>query len=280
MKRVCLSFDFEECDLPRESGVEFPLEEGMKVSSEGAHAVLDILERHGVKATFFCTLNFAERAPDVMKRLVAGGHEVAAHGVDHFRQIPEDPFLSKAGLERLYGVKVVGYRQPRMFPVDDAALAKAGYRYNSSLNPAFVPGRYMHLATPRTVFEANGLVQVPASVTPWIRFPLFWLALHLLPEWLYRLLARWTLRHDGYFMTYFHPWEFSSLSERAAELKVPRLIRMNLGRPMVGRLDRLVVALKGDGVEFVTIRELAESGRGRREGEGEDVRRETGDVRG
>ena len=257
MKKVCLSFDFEECDLPRESGVEFPIEEGMKVSSEGAHAVLDVLEKHGVRATFFCTLNFAERAPDVMKRIIAGGHEVAAHGVDHFHQIPEDPFRCKEGLERLFpGQTVVGYRQPRMFPVDDAALAKAGYEYNSSLNPAFVPGRYMHLTTPRTVFAKSGLLQVPASVTPWIRFPLFWLALHLLPEWLYRALVKRTLKHDGYFVTYFHPWEFSSLTDRAVELKVPRLIRMNLGRPMVGRLDRLITALKSSDTEFVAIKEL------------------------
>ena len=256
MKKVCLSFDFEECDLPRESGVEFPIEEGMKVSSEGAHAVLDVLEKHGVRATFFCTLNFAERAPDVMKRIIAGGHEVAAHGVDHFHQVPEDPFLCKEGLERLYGVKAVGYRQPRMFPVDDAALAKAGYRYNSSLNPAFVPGRYMHLTTPRTPFVKGSLVQVPASVTPWIRFPLFWLALHLLTERLYHFLVKRTLKHDGYFVTYFHPWEFSSLSDRAAELKVPRLIRMNLGRPMVGRLDRLIDELKRFGAEFGTIKDL------------------------
>ena len=256
MKRVCLSFDFEECDLPRENGVDFSLAEGMKLSIEGAEKVLDVLERHQVKATFFCTLNFAENAPGVMKRLLAGGHEIAAHGVDHFHQVPEDPFLCKEELERLYGVKVIGYRQPRMFPVDSAALAKAGYRYNSSLNPAFVPGRYMHLTTPRTIFTQDGLVQVPASVTPWVRFPLFWLALHLLPEGLYHALVRRTLAHDGYFVTYFHPWEFSSLSERAAELKVPRLVRARLGQPMVGRLDRLIAALKRDDTVFCTIGEI------------------------
>ena len=139
---------------------------------------------------------------------------------------------------------------------DDAALAKAGYRYNSSLNPAFIPGRYMHLSEPRTIFVKDGLTQIPASVTPWIRFPLFWLALHLLPEWLYRVLVRRTLAHDGYFVTYFHPWEFSSLSTRAAELKVPRLVRINLGQQMLGRLDRLVAALKRDDVTFVTLNEL------------------------
>jgi len=117
----------------------------------------------------------------------------------------------------------------------------------------------MHLDMPRTVFEKNGLKQVPASVTPWIRFPLFWLALHVLPEWVYRFLAKRVLAHDGYLVTYFHPWEFSSLSERAEELKVPRVIRFNLGKPMVGRLERLIVSLKSSDVEFIPICDLVES---------------------
>lgn len=255
-KNVSLSFDFEECDLPRESGVDFSLDEGMALSIEGANAILDVLERQNVKATFFCTLNFAERAPGVMQRLLVGGHEIAAHGVDHFRQATDDPWRCKEGLERLYPeTTVIGYRQPRMFPVDDAALKNHGFRYNSSLNPAFVPGRYMHLDVPRTKFVKDGLMQIPASVTPWVRFPLFWLALHVLPLWLYIGLVKRTLRHDGFFMTYFHPWEFSSLSERAAELKVPRLIRMNLGKPMVSRLERLIVALREAGAKFSPIRE-------------------------
>lgn len=256
MKRVALSFDFEECDLPRERGVDFSLEEGMRLSIEGANALLDILERQGVRATFFCTLNFAQNAKDVMKRLIDGGNEIGAHGVDHFHQTAEDPILCKEGIEKLYNVKIDGYRQPRMFPVDDKVLLEHGYRYNSSINPAFIPGRYMHLNVPRKIFERNNLKQVPASVTPIIRFPLFWLSLHLLPEWMYQAMVKRTLRHDGYFVTYFHPWEFSSINKRAQELKVPMLVRSNLGDPMLGRLERLIEALRKEGSEFVTIREL------------------------
>lgn len=257
MKKAALTFDFEEFDLPREKGVPFTLDEGVAVSAEGAAALLDVLERRGVRATFFCTVNFAERAPGVMKRLAAGGHEIAAHGVDHFRQSAEDPFAGKERLESLCGAEVAGYRQPRMFAVDDAALARAGYLYNSSLNPAFIPGRYMHLDAPRTMFMKDSLVQVPASVTPWLRFPLFWLSLHVLPVALYAALAKRTLAHDGYFMTYFHPWEFSSVAARAAELKIPRIVRMNLGAPMVSRLEKVIAALSDAGAAFTTVRELA-----------------------
>lgn len=69
-------------------------------------------------------------------------------------------------------------------------------------------------------------------------------------------MVKRTLRHDGYFVTYFHPWEFSSINKRAQELKVPMLVRSNLGDPMLGRLERLIEALRKEGSEFVTIREL------------------------
>ena len=133
---------------------------------------------------------------------------MACHGVDHWQPKPEDVFRSKEIIEEVTGLKVEGYRQPRMFPVSEDDIEKAGYLYNSSLNPAFIPGRYMHLTTPRTWFMQGKVMQIPASVSPHLRIPLFWLSLHNFPEWFYLRLVRQVLRHDGYFVTYFHPWEF------------------------------------------------------------------------
>ena len=168
---ILLSFDTEEFDVPREHGVDFSLEEGMKVSREGTNRILDVLKEQGVKATFFCTGNFAENAPEVMQRIMDEGHEVACHGVDHWQPKETDFAQSKEIVERVTGRKVYGYRQPRMFPVSDSEIARVGYTYNSSLNPAFIPGRYMHLTAPRTWFMKGDVMQIPASVTPWVRFP-------------------------------------------------------------------------------------------------------------
>ena len=41
MKKVLLSFDVEEFDLPKEHGGEISLEEGVKVSAEGLEKILD-----------------------------------------------------------------------------------------------------------------------------------------------------------------------------------------------------------------------------------------------
>ena len=67
---VLLSFDTEEFDVPREHGVDYSLEEGMQVSVTGTNRNLDVLQRNGVRATFFCTGNFATHAPEVMKRII------------------------------------------------------------------------------------------------------------------------------------------------------------------------------------------------------------------
>ena len=120
-----MSFDTEEFDVPREHGVAYSLEEGMKVSIEGTNRILDVLKQNGVHATFFCTGNFAEHAPEVMQRLMDEGHEVACHGVDHWQPAETDFERSKNIVERVTGRTVFGYRQPRMFPVVESEIKRA-----------------------------------------------------------------------------------------------------------------------------------------------------------
>jgi len=260
---ILLSFDIEEFDLPREHGVDISLEEGIRVSRYGAGRILDLLARHSVKATFFCTANFAKSAPDILKRMIAEGHEIACHGCDHFEPLDTDPLESKHAVEEVVrglgypGFTAAGYRQPRMFPVSNALIEKCGYLYNSSLNPAFIPGRYMHLDMPRTTFREGRVWQVPASVTPWFRIPLFWLALHIFPEWLYRALVLRILKHDGYFTTYFHPWEFYELDSYEG-FRVPFIIRLHSGICLEDRLDRFITDMKSRGYRLVTYREYLE----------------------
>lgn len=256
-KLVLLSFDTEEFDLPREHGVDISLDEGMTVSVSGTERILDILKRSQVKATFFCTVNFVKSAPQVMRRIIDEGHEVASHSVDHWHQSKGDAARSKQLLEQACGCQVNGFRQPRMFPVDDMELEQAGYLYNSSLHPAFIPGRYMNLNVPRTPFMQGKVLQIPTSVSPWFRLPVFWLACHNYPQWLYRRLCSWTLRHDGQFVIYFHPWEFYALNDHP-EWHIPYIIRRNSGDGMAQRLEALIAAFKRKQAQFVTFTQFVQ----------------------
>ena len=254
---ILLSFDTEEFDVPREHNVDIPLEEQVRISTIGTNRILDCLKQNGVKATFFCTANFATHSPLVMNRIKDEGHEIASHGYNHWTFKVEDLKKSKEVLEEMMGVKIRGYRQARMMPVPEQEIYNAGYEYNSSLNPTFIPGRYVHLSTPRTYFMKENVLQIPASVTPWVRFPLFWLSYHNLPAALYRWMCNVTVKHDGYMVTYFHPWEFYELGEHP-ELKMPFIIKNHAGMAMAKRLNDFIVYFKKKGQPFVTFSEFTD----------------------
>lgn len=253
---ICLSFDIEEFDFPQEHGYDMPFERMMEISRHGTNVILDTLQKQGVKATFFVTVNFAEHAPAEFARIINEGHELASHGMTHTGFRPEDLKASRLRLEELSGQPVHGYRMARMMKVDEHAMSDAGYLYESSLNPTFIPGRYNNFAKPRVPFWQDGVMQMPVSVTPLVRFPLFWLAAHVLPPSVYRGMADRALKKDGHFCTYFHPWEFYDLNSLVNEIKLPGMIRRNSGEGMRRILDDLITHFKSKGEEFITIFDL------------------------
>lgn len=254
---IYLSFDTEEFDVPLENGVVYnSLKEGMLVSQYGVECILRILEETSVRATFFCTSNFVLNSTDLVRRIMSGGHEIASHGCDHWKPKIGDEILSKKILEDVLGIEVLGYRQPRMFPVAIKELAKCGYRYNASLNPTFIPSRYCHLNSSRIPWVENGVVQIPTSVSPYLRIPMFWLALHHFPQKIYYILIKRILKNDGAFNTYFHPWEFYPL-EDYPDLKIPYIIRRRSGSGMELRLKQLITYLKNQGETFGTYIEYS-----------------------
>ncbi len=253
-KYVALSFDVEEFDLPKEYGVPISVVRQIEVSSEGLSAVLDLLAGMGVKATFFCTAFFAQNAPHLIKRIVGDGHQIESHGLHHSKYEDGDLLKAREILEEISGQKITGYRAPRMAEVSHSVLLESGYKWDSSLNPCYLPGRYNNSKAPLVPFKTpEGLIELPASVSPKMRLPLFWLSLHNLPLWYYKHLSRRALNHTGLLNIYFHPWEFSG-QLRNAQFRVPFYIRRNSGDALVRKLARFIDALKKDeSVEFVTL---------------------------
>jgi polysaccharide deacetylase family protein (PEP-CTERM system associated) len=117
-------------------------------------SVLDWLDDLGVTATFFVAGVAAERHPDALRDVAAGGHELACHGFDHvraFQQSPgrfrEDVLRCVDTLAKICGVTPVGYRAPwfsitRKTVWAHDVLRELGFRYDSSLyDSPFVPER-------------------------------------------------------------------------------------------------------------------------------------------
>ena len=114
--------------------------------------LLELLNRHGVRATFFVLGWVAQRHPELVRRVAVAGHAVASHGFSHrlaYRLTPTEfeQDLDRSGrtLQGITGRRPLGYRAPRWslgrgalwaFPI----LARRGFAYDSSLAPCPVIG--------------------------------------------------------------------------------------------------------------------------------------------
>jgi peptidoglycan/xylan/chitin deacetylase (PgdA/CDA1 family) len=229
---VLLSFDLEEFDLPVECGQPIPLRRQIEAGAEGVAPLLDLLDRLQLPATFFVTAHFAEHRPALVRR-IADRHEIASHSYYHGRFELLDVWRSRDRLQQLTGEPIDAFRRPRLADTNRHVIQAAGFRYNSSNNPTWLPGRYNHFRRPRRPFRTGRVWQLPISTTPRLRLPLFWLSFKHMPTALLRNALRSTLEHDGHLNLFFHPWEFIDLTP----YRVPWTVRRCAGQAMLDHLE-------------------------------------------
>lgn len=221
--------------------------------------ILALFERHGVHATFFFLGWIAERHPELVRRVVAEGHELASHGWSHVRVVQQDReefrqdvVRTRALLEDIGGVPVIGYRaasysigRDNLWALD--VLHETGHRYSSSIYP-IRHDLYGMPEAPRFAFRHggdDGLLEVPVTTVNigGRNFPCGGGGyFRLLPYSLFRRGLNRVNLHDGQSgLFYFHPWELDPEQPRQAGLGLRTRVRhyLNLGRMEV-RLDRLL----------------------------------------
>lgn len=252
-RKILLSFDIEEFDIPEEYGEKIDETVKFEISYKGLKEIIELLEKLKIKATFFVTANFAIHYKGLIQE-ICHKNEIASHGFYHSAFRLEDLKKSRETLEEITNQKVVGFRMPRLKEVDDREIAKAGYEYNSSMNPTYLPGKYNNFFKPRTAYVSNDLVNIPVSVTPLLRFPLFWLSFKNFPLSLMKLASWLTLENDHYVNLYFHPWEFTDITS----FRMPNYITKKSGKEMLGRLEEYLIWLKSQG-EFICFSEFYET---------------------
>lgn len=233
--------------------------------------VLELFAGRGVRATFFVLGWVAERYPQLVRRIVAEGHELASHGYAHVRVTQQTPaeFKSDAArtkrlLEDIGGCEVRGYRAAsysigakNLWALD--VLGEIGYRYSSSIYPirhdlygmpeaprfAFTHGSGRLLEIPVTTVEVLGQ-KLPCGGGGYFR---------LLPY----ALSRWAMRRVNHCdeqacVFYFHPWEIDPQQPRPRKLRLKTRLRhyLNLNR-MEQRLIRVLTDFRWDRLDRVFL---------------------------
>ena len=252
--KILLSFDVEEFDMPLEYNFNIAIEIQMEIGKKGLDNLMPILNDQNYNTTLFTTANFANHYPDSIKGL-SEKHEITSHTFYHSNFTTAHLLESRIRLEEIIQKPVKGLRMPRMRQVRVGDINEAGYSYDASIHPTWLPGRYNNFHLPRTKYSEQGLIRVPASVSPNFRIPLFWLSFKNFPYAMYLKLALQTLKKDGYLSLYFHPWEFTNITA----FDLPKYTTKGSDTELLDKLYRLLNDLNKQ-AEFVTMGDFIQNG--------------------
>jgi polysaccharide deacetylase family protein (PEP-CTERM system associated) len=237
------------------------------------HRLLDLLEECRVEATFFILGWVADRYPQLVRAIVARGHEPACHSYWHRliyrlepREFAADTRRAKEAIEQAAGVPVCGYRAPSYSITRRSlwaleSLAEQGFTYDSSIFPIHhdvygipdAPRRPFRITTP-----SGTLIEYPITTFRWLgrrNWPVGGGGyLRILPFWYTRLGCARAAREAVPLIVYIHPWEVDPAQPRLKAGWKSRLRHYtNLGKTE-GRLRDLLrsgrfTSFRGSGLE-------------------------------
>lgn len=176
---------------------------------------IELCESLGLSSTCFVLGNFAQKYPQVIKRLHEAGHEIASHGLTHelvnkmdFSKWQEELAESKSILESITGVKVEGYRSPSWsLPFEKRyyeGLFDLGFGYSSSYFPmkTYMYGNAIDKKHP---FRVCGIMEIPLAKYVFPFSGGFYL--RVLPSFIQVRLAMGLRKCNVKPVVYIHPYE-------------------------------------------------------------------------
>ena len=246
---------------------------------DGFENYVELLNKEGVKTTFFVLSSVAEQVKSTIRYAVSCGHEIACHGKNHTRPVEltlqafeSELTEAKACLEDICGMQVTGYRAP-CYGIDNERyeiVKKVGFKYSSSKmdvkgHPLYGELDLNEFSQPmQGIYTKDGMVEFALSTQEllgkniavsgggWIR---------LLP-WkpLMKPLLKKYLDSAQTYTLYIHPFELS----RVPMPKVPGTgfltnlrARRGLGK-QEPRIEELIGMLREKDFEFATFGEIAQ----------------------
>ena len=221
--------------------------------------LLDLLERHGVRATCFMLGWTVDHRPGLLEEVVRRGHEIACHTYAHGlvyemtpEELREDLQRARDVIGRISGVQPRGCRMPgfsltAQTPWAFRVIADVGFDYDSSLFPGArghggMPGAP---ALPHFIGLPDGkrLREFPISVVRLLGRQVAYVGGGYLRLFPYRLIRRWVRRANAAgvpVILYIHPRDID-LDQPRLPMPLKRRFKcyFNL-RSTLGKLDRLL----------------------------------------
>lgn len=282
-------------DMETDIGSWTPFYEGLV---HGTPRLLDILNHHRIKATFFFVGESAQQYPDLVIQVDRAGHEVGCHTLHHETVgdelfpipglkpvLPEECYhrieVATSRVRNISGKPVTSFRAPRLFGSTAMinALEGLGYTADCSYPLYFYKNRLSPYHPSRKDWTAEGdmkILEIPnfadmtlTSRDPYGRdrdqWPLFRTdgaeALIVHVDNMLKLYDK--KRLPAVICLYMHPWEFHEMPQGPIHYGEGAVLPdpflvKNCGPVAVKELDKLLTLFKKRGADFKTARELTE----------------------
>jgi polysaccharide deacetylase family protein (PEP-CTERM system associated) len=238
-------------------GIELPFEDWSSYEDrlrKGVDVLLELLDKHNTKATFFTLGWVGEKYPKLVKEISDLGHEIASHGYSHEKVYDLSPKLfreeiskTKKILENITSNEVTSYRAP-FFSVTNKSLwaldilKEEGYSIDCSIS-SVKTWRYGITNAPNEIFiiKENGLTEFPVSTFQFLikKFAIGGAYLRLFPYMLtYKGLSQ-RAKEGKVSMFYVHPWEYDighPVVNMEKKAKFTHYTRLNQTLPFTDKL--------------------------------------------
>lgn len=245
---------------------------------DGFDEYIRILDKHGIKSTFFTVGKLAPRIADRIKKYIQNGHRLALHSYEHvapmdldLRQFREQTRKAKQQLSEMFHTEVEGFRAP-CFSLDKARLdilRELGFRYDSS-HLDFLKANHtvkLDLSSFKQlregIFRKNGFYEFGLSKQKIFGqpYPISGGGYVRLGNWDFIKSLIWQyIRRNNYYVFYLHPFELTRQKiPFFKELKLHDKIYLKAGIGSYGsHVEQIIIMLKKCGYSFVTFEELVE----------------------
>ena len=221
---------------------------------KGVNVLLQLLNKHNTKATFFTLGWIGERYPKLIKEISDLGHEIASHGYSHEKVYDLSPKAfreeinkTKKILENITAIEVTAYRAP-FFSITNKSLwaldilKEEGYSIDCSIT-SVKTWRYGINKAPDEIFsiKENGLTEFPISTFKFLikKFAIGGAYFRLFPYILtYKGLSQ-RAKEGKFSMFYVHPWEYDlghPVVNMEKKAKFTHYTRLNQTLPFTDKL--------------------------------------------
>ncbi|WP_342042510.1 DUF3473 domain-containing protein [Bacillus sp. OTU2372] len=190
---------------------------------QNVYKILDLLEMHKVKGTFFILGWIAYKRPNLVRDIYQRGHEIASHGYSHmlvytqsYDEFRQDIRKSKILLEDIIGEGVYGYRAP-CFSITKWAyqiLEEENFLYSSSIVPHNYHPLYSKVNLEETKYPFiqvnNKFFEFPLPAYKIFKMNIPWGGgghFRLYPYSLYKYGLNKIKNVENSFVFYIHPYE-------------------------------------------------------------------------